>query len=457
MRNKKSRTLLILLFLVLALSIGFALLSTTLKINGTAGIGKNTWDIHWENVDNESGNTAESSAEINPNDNKEVNFEVNFTIPGEYYEFTVDAVNRGTLDGMLKKIEPTINGETIDDLDPYLGYTITYLDGTTPEENDLLAVNKQITYKIRLEYKRTITNEQLEAIPNDGEPFEGKVTITYIQSNSSAVDKGNTETIPELLELQVGDYFTLVPDASTYTVLGTDTGEGIDQTITPNELTLWRVIKINDDGTYDAVSEYVSSNMVGFSGAVGYAKYVNTLQTIASQYAKSGYTVGTRMMGYDGQTLTIQDTSAFNGSTDAAPSTSPTPGTSAVSWPTTGTGAEYSNGVLGDTLYLKDYQLVDNLYDDGVSAKANENDGYYTTYWLSSRIYFYGGETNFDFCLIHVPSMSGPLSVYCPRRKNSTEWADVSYGAAVRPIITLKHKVYKNMGQGTKGNPYSFK
>jgi len=98
-----------------------------------------------------------------------------------------------------------------------------------------------------------------------------------------------------------------------------------------------------------------------------------------------------------------------------------------------------------------------NLYDDGVSAKANENDGYYTTYWLSSRIYFYGGETNFDFCLIHVPSMSGPLSVYCPRRKNSTEWADVSYGAAVRPIITLKHKVYKNMGQGTKGNPYIFK
>ena len=31
-----------------------------------------------------------------------------------------------------------------------------------------------------------------------------------------------------------------------------------DSTITPNELTLWRVININDNGTYDAVSEFVS-------------------------------------------------------------------------------------------------------------------------------------------------------------------------------------------------------
>ena len=33
---------------VLGITLGFALLSTTLKINGTAGIKSNAWNIHWD-------------------------------------------------------------------------------------------------------------------------------------------------------------------------------------------------------------------------------------------------------------------------------------------------------------------------------------------------------------------------------------------------------------------------
>jgi len=47
MKTKKQRKIMVLIILLLAVTIGFALLSTTLKINGTAGIKKNTWNIHW--------------------------------------------------------------------------------------------------------------------------------------------------------------------------------------------------------------------------------------------------------------------------------------------------------------------------------------------------------------------------------------------------------------------------
>ena len=37
----------VLILLILGISIGYAFISSTLGINGTAGINKNTWDIHW--------------------------------------------------------------------------------------------------------------------------------------------------------------------------------------------------------------------------------------------------------------------------------------------------------------------------------------------------------------------------------------------------------------------------
>ena len=140
---------------------------------------------------------------------------------------------------------------------------------------------------------------------------------------------------------------------------------------------MWRVISKNEDGSVDAISEYVSSTGVYFQGTRGYANYVGALQAISEQYAKEGYTKSTRMIGYDGQTLTIADTSAFDGTTNTAL------GTTTTSDPKTGTGEEYSGGVLGDTLYLKDYLLVENVYGNVKAYKVETTTA--TAYWLSSR------------------------------------------------------------------------
>ena len=223
MKNKKKvRSVLLIVLLVLALSIGFALLSTTLNINGLAFIKPNTWDIHWENVAKEAGVEPVSPATINANDNKLVEFEADFTIPGDYYEFEVDAVNRGTIDGMLKEIKFTINGDTLGDLSNYLDYTIMYANGSEPQEKDLLESGKRVTYKIKLEYKTTISNEDLENIPNEGDPFVGEVEIVYIQADDEATPPDAAENIPD--NFADDDWPTIVDEGDRAATQPTTTG-----------------------------------------------------------------------------------------------------------------------------------------------------------------------------------------------------------------------------------------
>ena len=277
--------------------------------------------------------------------------------------------------------------------------------------------------------------------------------VSYDNTNSGATATDVKGAIDELYEkakkcpqtpFKLGDYFTLVPDASTFTIKAATTGYDTDQTITPNELTKWRVIDIHSDGSVDAVSEYVSSTAVYFKGVQGYANFVGGLQTIAASYAKTGYTIATRMMGYAGQTPTIADTSAFDGTTNTEPSTTSTPS------PETGTGQEYSGGVLGDTLYLKDYLLVKNVYGNVIANKVGTTTA--TNYWLSSRSVYYFGAANFFFYGRFVYA-SGSLSGSYFRCLNS-RWYDYSFSRSVRPIITLKSGVSITSGSGTSASPY---
>ena len=253
---------------------------------------------------------------------------------------------------------------------------------------------------------------------------------------------------------KLGDYFSLTPTASTYTVKTSTTGYTSDQTITPSELTLWRVIDIHSDESVDAVSEYGSSTNVYFQGTTGYANLVGGLQTIAAQYAKPGYTTNTRMMGYGGQTPTIADTSAFDGTNNTAPATTDTAS------PTTGTGEEFSGGVLGDTLYLKDYTLVSNVYKSDTTTYGSTGLKAYkvgttteTSYWLASRSYYYGSATDFRFYYRYIGTSGGRgRSVL---RSYDGYWHYFSSSFALRPIITLKSGVSVSGGSGTKTSPYT--
>ncbi len=283
----------------------------------------------------------------------------------------------------------------------------------------------------------------------------------YLLCRGDTINKNTVGSIRKSLirRMKVGDYFTLEPDNSSYTVSKENTGYSEDQEIKPNELNLWRVINVNDNGTMDAVSEYVSSDIVNFSGVVGYSNLVGGLQEIANQYKKDGYTSRARIIGFNDQTSTIINKSAFDGTTPSD--------LFEVDDNTTGTGAEVMNGEYGDTLYLKDYLLVSDLYknDKNVDNYCESGLCAYTVdtnvkgnYWLASRgrdistdpkiAYYTGRNIDDEGNLLHNNLLRGyNLDEY--------SWDDYTSYNALRPIITLYSNIGIKGGKGSKDEPYT--
>ena len=173
MKIDKDNIKIILILLVVCLSLGYAYINSDLNINGTAQVKHANWDIHWANVQVSSGSVSASTPTIN--NQTTVNYSVVLNLPGDYYEFTVDAVNGGNIDAMIDTIDSKLNGATITALPDYLNYTVSYFDGMPLQANQLLAANSTEKYKIRIEYR---TDKELNQIPATNQTLSLQFTVT---------------------------------------------------------------------------------------------------------------------------------------------------------------------------------------------------------------------------------------------------------------------------------------
>ncbi|MBR6949962.1 MAG: BspA family leucine-rich repeat surface protein [Bacilli bacterium] len=164
---------LFILFLILFISIGFAIISTSLTINGVSSILGNTWDVHFENV------RVKHSVEGNPipvisNDRLSVTYTANLNYPGDYFEFTVDTVNSGTIDAMVETISNT-------QLTPSQAQVLTVeIDANV---NDVLLHGNKRTYTIKLKYKDDIDPDDL--LDSD---FSVNLTFSLTYKQADRVD-----------------------------------------------------------------------------------------------------------------------------------------------------------------------------------------------------------------------------------------------------------------------------
>ena len=88
---------------ILSLSIVYAALSTILDINGSAEISAANWNIYLNNIQLNSNSVTSNIPIIN--DSRTVSFSTTLSKPGDFYEFTVDVVNAGSIDALIEKIE----------------------------------------------------------------------------------------------------------------------------------------------------------------------------------------------------------------------------------------------------------------------------------------------------------------------------------------------------------------
>lgn len=268
-RRKVNKPLLYFVFFVFAsVTVGYAALSTTLSITGKGTLSKNSWDIHFENlviVDN--GASVVTTAPTIDSTKTKVSFNITLSKPGDAYEFTVDAVNKGTIDAMLSGFSAT---SLTTNQQKYLTYTVTYSDGATISTKDYLKKGTSETIRVRVRFKDDLTATDL---PSSAETLNLTATFVYVQADSTAKERAK----PSILCIR-------------------------DNTATSEDLMLGDKLycDVNGDGTYnesteifyylkdldsDSTSAVLIYNNVTSPDYVAYSK-TNTLNgpTIASKY-----------------------------------------------------------------------------------------------------------------------------------------------------------------------------
>ena len=101
---KKKYPKIVLLLIIACISLGYGALTSNLTIIGTSNINNASWDVHWNNVvvtnGSVTGTNVTTAAHILTG-NTEVEYSITLGTPGDFYEFTVDAVNAGSIDAMI--------------------------------------------------------------------------------------------------------------------------------------------------------------------------------------------------------------------------------------------------------------------------------------------------------------------------------------------------------------------
>ena len=179
------------------LIIGYAYLTSNLTINGASLLKKATWDVHFENVQVKDGSVTGEQVTQEPEidtDRTTVSFHVNLKKPGDYYEFTVDAVNAGTIDAMIDNYSDL---ELTAAQQKYLETSITYEDGEEVLVHQQLLAGDTAVYKVRIAYKLDLEADDL---PSNPEQLDLEFSVEFVQRDNSAIKRSAESALYNVLK-----------------------------------------------------------------------------------------------------------------------------------------------------------------------------------------------------------------------------------------------------------------
>ena len=147
MDNKKGMLIAILGVGIVAMTVAFAALSTTLRISGTASVPSTTWNIHFQNwaldtasTVTEGGITHQNTAEyptvaqlsqtLSPNITKVDDLDVTLYQPGDYAKYTFQIINEGSIDASLDTFTHNLTCASGNDCS-HLSYTVECVDSNS--------------------------------------------------------------------------------------------------------------------------------------------------------------------------------------------------------------------------------------------------------------------------------------------------------------------------------------
>ena len=282
------------------LTIGYAYLTSALNINGTTLLKKPTWDVHFENVQVKDGSVTGDQVIDDPEidtDRTTVSFHVNLKKPGDFYEFTVDAVNAGTIDAMINTYTEF---DLTEDQLKYLETSVTYEDGEEIAEKQQLLAGDFAIYKIVVSFKKDLSADDLPSTP---EQLDLEFTVEYVQKDDTAITRlAETNSLYNVLKREydnngLAKLYTgahqdsmnaIVSNKNIYHWYADNDTDGITITDMNNVIFAnhcWQMIRTTDTGGVRLIynGEAVDNKCLNTRGIhVGYSS--RTLETLTSSY-----------------------------------------------------------------------------------------------------------------------------------------------------------------------------
>ena len=418
-KNTGKKYIAIAIVLLLAISIGYAALSTTLTINGTANIAANSWLIYFTNVQVKTGSvTATQVPTTSGTSTTTLTWGVNLQTPGDFYEYNVDVKNDGTIDAMIGSLSntplTTIQAK-------YLDYTVTYSDGATIEQYDKLDSNETVTLKVRVEYKTDLNPEDL---PTENTPVTLTYTSNYVQADSNAKNRK--------VALGIGDT--------------------VNYTTTMNGVTLnnWKVFYIDGDYTTLILADYLPNAAIDTT---------NSQFSNLSKYKTYGiYANDNRIQLLDAMTTKSNWTSLLTGSINGTP----------INYAGTTDTNIWAMGSPTLDLYVNSWNTkypADTIYTATTATSMSDGlNGYYvgtvekpTTYWIDYQVMqakegynntlYYPHQEAVDNCYAYwlaspsAGSVDGMIDVDYDGCVGSVGIYYYYYYMAFRPVISLPSNI----------------
>ena len=180
----------------------------------------------FENVKVTSGSVSSDEDPVINNGNLSVNFNFMLNLPGDFYEFTIDVVNRGSIDAMIDSIEktPTLT----DEQKKYMSYIIEYENSEQISVNQLVKAGEEVKLKVRVEYKKDLTESDL---PTTTETLNLGFTLNYVQGDRTgvtvknngakkiAIANGDVDEIGTIVTIGTEQFYTVGTDGDNVKLL----------------------------------------------------------------------------------------------------------------------------------------------------------------------------------------------------------------------------------------------
>lgn len=204
----------IITFLILVLNSIFNISEATSSLNNVK------WNLYFDNIKVTEGSVEADEDPVIMGDSKsEIEYSVNLNLPGDFYEFTVDVINAGTIDAMVSEAN---SSQLTKEQERFLLHKVTYADGSEVKPYDKLEAGKIDTLRVRLEYRKDITADDL---PKKDTTISLSLNAYYIQADDNAKEREENIIEPK----QEPEEPTIVKNTKTITKVIVDvmTGDNV--------------------------------------------------------------------------------------------------------------------------------------------------------------------------------------------------------------------------------------